>query len=90
MENPENLSPEELAQRKEEMLTFYTESMPYLEAQLNYETKLSEIDEARLKRTQIQMAYAQIMTPPEEEETSMDETNDESKTKKRTLKKQEA
>ena len=52
---------------------------------------LSEIDEMRLKRTQIQMAYAQMMAPPEEEETSMDETmmpiclN-----KKRTLKKQEA
>ena len=91
MENPENLSPEELAQRKEEMLKFYTESMPYLEAQLNYETKLSEIDEMRLKRTQIQMAYAQMMNPPEEEEGSMPEPEVKPKTsKKRTLKKQEA
>ena len=90
MENPENLSPEELAQRKEEMLKFYTESMPYLEAQLNYETKLSEIDEMRLKRTQIQMAYAQMMNPPEEED-SMPEPEAKPKTsKKRTLKKQEA
>ena len=68
MENPENLSPEELAAKKEEMLTFYKESMPYLEAQFNYEKMLSEIDEMRLKRTQIQMAYAQMMAPPEEEE----------------------
>jgi len=90
MENPENLSPEELAQRKEEMLKFYTESMPYLEAQLNYETKLSEIDEMRLKRTQIQMAYAQMMNPLEEED-SMPEPEAKPKTsKKRTLKKQEA
>ena len=89
MENPENLSPEELAERKEEMLRFYNESMPYLEAQLNYETKLSEIDEMRLKRTQIQMAYAQLMAaPPEEESTSEPEAQQ--KTKKRTLKKQEA
>ena len=68
MENPENLSPEELAARKEDMLTFYKESMPYLKAQLEYETMLSDIDEMRLKRTQIQMTYAQMMaTPPEED-----------------------
>jgi len=41
--------------------------MPYLEAQFEYEKMLSEIDEMRLKRTQIQMAYAQMMAPPEEE-----------------------
>ena len=68
MENPENLSPEELAAKKEEMLEFYKESMPYLEAQLAYEKMLSDIDETRLKRTQIQMAYAQMMAPPEEDD----------------------
>ena len=67
MENPENLSPEELTAKKEEMLQFYKDSMPYLEAQFEYEKMLSEIDEMRLKRTQIQMAYAQMMAPPEEE-----------------------
>ena len=68
MENPqENLSPEELTAKKEEMLQFYKESMPYLEAQLNYEKMLSEIDEMRLKRTHIQMQYAQMMAPPEKE-----------------------
>ncbi len=70
MENPqENLSPEELTAKKEEMLQFYKESMPYLEAQFQYEKMLSEIDEMRLKRTQIQMAYAQMMAPPEEDPT---------------------
>ncbi len=77
MENPENLSPEELAARKEDMLTFYKESMPYLEAQFEYEKMLSEIDEMRLKRTQIQMTYAQMMAPPEEE--SMPKPEDEMK-----------
>ena len=81
MENPENLSAEELATKKEEMLAFYEESMPYLEAQLNYEKMLSEIDEMRLKRTHIQMQYAQMMAPPEENE------NKEEPMKKRTLKK---
>lgn len=89
MENPENLSPEELKAKKEEMLNFYKESMPYLKAQLEYEKMLSEIDEMRLKRTQIQMHYAQMMAPPEE--NSMPEPEVMPKTsKKRTLKKQEA
>jgi hypothetical protein len=68
MDNTENLSPEELAAKKEEMLQFYKQSMPYLQAQFDYEELLSQIDEMRLKRTQIQMAYAQMMAPPEEEE----------------------
>lgn len=94
MENPqENLSPEELAAKKEEMLEFYKESMPYLEAQLAYEKMLSEIDETRLKRTQIQMAYAQMMAPPEEEierEDSIRPPAPQPVAKKRKLKKQQA
>jgi hypothetical protein len=68
MENPqENLSPEELATKKEEMLEFYKESMPYLEAQLAYEKMLSEIVETRFKRTHIQLQYAMMMASPEED-----------------------
>jgi hypothetical protein len=83
MENPENLSPEELAAKKEEMLKFYKESMPYLQAQFDYEELLSQIDEMRLKRTQIQMAYAQMMAPPEEDDTM---PQPEESSKKRKLK----
>jgi len=94
MENPnqqENLSPEELALKKEEMLQFYEESMPYLEAQLNYEKLLSDIDEMRFKRTQIQMQYAMMMAPPEDgEESPMPEAPlaPQKAPKKRVLKKQ--
>ena len=84
MDNTENLSPEELTAKKEEMLQFYKESMPYLEAQFQYEKMLSEIDEMRLKRTQIQMAYAQMMAPPEEDSMPEPETS----SKKRKLKKE--
>ena len=94
MENPqENLSPEELAAKKEEMLAFYKESMPYLEAQLAYEKMLSEIDETRLKRTQIQMQYAMMMAPPEEESempAPQAPPAPQPTAKKRKLKKQEA
>ena len=35
-----DLTPEQLTERKEQMLSFYTESLPYLEAQLKYESLL--------------------------------------------------
>lgn len=62
------MTPEELAAQKERMLSFYTESMPYIEAQLAYEQILLQIDEARFKRASIQMQYAMMMQPPSEEE----------------------
>jgi hypothetical protein len=69
MENQQDqeLTQEELAERKEQMLSFYTESMPYLSAQLAYEKILLEIDEARFKRSSMQMQYAMMMQSQEEE-----------------------
>ena len=45
----EELTPEQLAEKKADMLNFYTDSIPYLDAQLLYEQKLLAIDEARFK-----------------------------------------
>ena len=69
MENQheQELTQEELAQRKEQMLSFYTESVPYLEAQVKYETLLMQIDEARYKRSSIQMQYAMMMQAQQEQ-----------------------
>jgi len=69
MENQQEqeLTQEELAERKEQMLSFYTESMPYLSAQLAYEKILLEIDEARFKRSSMQMQFAMMMQSQEEE-----------------------
>jgi hypothetical protein len=68
-----DLTPEQLTERKEQMLNFYKESIPYLEAQLNYENLLTSIDEVRFKRTNIQMQYAMLASEmqegPEEETT---------------------
>ena len=72
MENtvPEQeLTHEELQARKEEMLQFYTESIPYLEAQFKHEELLMKIDEARFKRAQFQIQYAMMMNPPQESES---------------------
>ena len=80
----EQMSPEDLAKKKKEMLEFYTESLPYLEAQHKYEEILMRIDEVRFKRSQIQMQFAMMMNPPEEME---EESQTKTQPKKRTLKK---
>lgn len=77
-----DLTPEQLTERKEQMLNFYKESIPYLEAQLNYENLLTSIDEVRFKRTNIQMQYAMLAS--EMQEGPEEETTEPSK---RTLKK---
>jgi hypothetical protein len=65
----QELTQEELQMRKEEMLQFYTESMPYLEAQFKHEELLMKIDETRFKRAQYQIQYAMLMNPPHGEES---------------------
>jgi hypothetical protein len=85
MENQQEreLTAEELAAQKEQMLQFYTESLPYLEAQLKYEQTLAAIDEARFKRSNIQMQYAmmaQAQQEVEHEEDSDDDIEKESNT----------
>lgn len=70
MENQQEreFTAEELAAQKEQMLQFYTESLPYLEAQLKYEDLLMKIDEARFKRNSIQMQWAMMMQAQQEPE----------------------
>jgi hypothetical protein len=71
MENQQEreFTAEELAAQKEQMLQFYTESIPYLEAQLKYEEYLMKIDEARYKRNTIQMQWAMMMQAQQEQES---------------------
>tara|TARA_R110002012_G_scaffold146496_2_gene304780 strand:+ start:1001 stop:1279 length:279 start_codon:yes stop_codon:yes gene_type:complete len=80
----EQMSPEDLAKKKKEMLDFYTESIPYLDAQHKYEETLMKLDEVRFKRAQIQMQFAMMMNPPEEME---EEPEPQPQPKKRSLKK---
>jgi len=77
MENQQEreLTAEELAAQKEQMFQFYTESLPYLEAQLKYEDVLMKIDEVRFKRTSIQMQYA-MMTQAQQEAELEEEGSD--------------
>jgi hypothetical protein len=85
-EAEEQLSAEELTARKEEMLAFYTDSLPYLKAQHEYEKLLADIDNERFRRAQYGIQYAMMMQEtqgrPEENPKS------EEKPKERKLKKE--
>ena len=59
--NEEQLSPEQLEARRDEMKDFYEKSLPYLESQSKYEKLLTEIEEARYKRATMQINYASMM-----------------------------
>jgi hypothetical protein len=79
MENQQEqtMTAEQLAERKQEMLTFYKESVPYLEAQLKYEQLLLEIDEARFKRSSISYQFA-MMANAGKEMPDVEEDEDDS------------
>jgi hypothetical protein len=66
--NQETLTAEQMHQKKEEMINFYKDSMPYLQAQHSYEEMLCKIDEVRFKRANIQYQFAMMNAMPEEEE----------------------
>lgn len=71
--NQEQMSAEELAERKEQMYKFYTESMRYLQAQFEYEEMLLKIDAARFERIKLQMQHVMMTNPPEDMEESQEE-----------------
>jgi threonyl-tRNA synthetase len=93
-EEMENLTPEQLAARKDEMKQFFEEAVPFLEAQHKYEKLLAEISEFKYKRfqydTQYSMQMYQMQHPEEfetEERYSKEQENSETALKERKLKK---
>ena len=89
MPEMEDMSPEQIAERKAEMLAFYTDSLSYLQAQYEYENILSKIDEVRFKRASIQMQFAMMMNGSNEQEKNEEQetTNSPDAPKERKLKK---
>ena len=82
-EQMENLSPEELIKRKEEMKQFFEEAVPFLEAQHKYEKLVAEISEFKYRRlyfdTQAMSLMYQMQNGPEQEQEA--EKTEESKRK---------
>jgi len=69
----EDLSPEQLEARRDEMKEFYEKSLPYLEAQSKYERLLTEVEEARYKRATMQIQYATMMAATQQQQEEEDE-----------------
>ena len=64
----EEMNEKDFAQQKQELIEFYNDAVPQLEAQLQYEDLAADVEEARLRRLMAQMRIAQLMAPPQEEE----------------------
>jgi hypothetical protein len=78
----QELTQEELVARKEEMKAFYDDSIPYLKSQAEYEKLLTEIDEARFKRSTLNYQWAQFIAKTSQEAQYNEEGEDESETER--------
>lgn len=76
------LTPEEIATRKQEMLDFYKEQIEFMKVQHEFEKLSADIEDERLRRMVAMIRQAQLQTPPSEEE----ETDQPASPKKRSLK----
>ena len=74
----EQLTPEEVKERRQELTNFYKEGSKHLKVQLEYETLLTDIEEQRAKRLQASMFLAQSFAKQEaNNQNQSDETNQE-------------
>lgn len=64
----EEMSPEQVKERREEITNFYRESIPHLQVQKEYEELLRDIEMARAQRIEAQVFIAQAMSKEPEEE----------------------
>ena len=65
--NPEEMSKKDLENKRKEITTYYSENIPPLKVQLEYEELLRDIEKTRAERLQAQMFIAQTMAPEPEE-----------------------
>lgn len=74
----EQLTPEQLEARRQEMKEFYEKSLPFLESQSKYEKLLTDIEESRYKRATMQIQYATMVAatqqPDEDEDDELNTT----------------
>jgi hypothetical protein len=61
------LTPEQIAERKKELLEYYNGQIELLTPQLEFETLMANIEEQRFKRASIIVRHAQMMAGPEPE-----------------------
>ena len=75
-------TPEELEQRRKQLIKFYNEELPLLKKQAEYEKLLTEIDMAKMTRLEIMITKAQIMQGPQDKQPENVEPKQSKKNKK--------
>ena len=69
----EQLTPEALDEQRSKLMEYYEKTNPFLKAQAEYESLITEIQESKTRRLIAQMQVAQLMAPQQEEEDPKDE-----------------
>jgi len=69
----QQLSEEEIQEKKEVIKAFYEEEIPFLKLRAEYEELVTRIETARFDRTVQQVQMAQMMAPPPEMQEQMQE-----------------
>jgi hypothetical protein len=82
-DNTTEVTKDQLIERQKEINEYYVSQVPFLEAQKQYETLVTELEELELRRMMCRVRMAQLMAPAPEES----EPTDNAPTKPRSLKK---
>jgi hypothetical protein len=83
----QNFNAADMAAKQKEIMDYYQSQIPFLEAQKQYETLITELQELEARRAFAAMKIAQIMAPaPKEGEPEMPE---QLKNQPRTLRKEQ-
>jgi hypothetical protein len=75
-ETAEQLTPEQLKKRRDDLITYYKNQTAVLEAQFKYESVMADIEEQRVKRMTMIMRQAQMAAPQQDEEEEEELSNE--------------
>lgn len=75
-ETAEQLTPEQLKKRRDDLINYYKNQTLVLEAQFKYESVMADIEEQRVKRMTMIMRQAQMAAPQQEEEEEEEPSNE--------------
>ena len=64
----EQLTPEALDEQRSKLMEYYEKTNPFLKAQAEYESLITDIQESKTRRLIAQMQVAQLMAPQQQEE----------------------
>jgi hypothetical protein len=70
MENQQQMSPEEMAERKAKLTEFYKSQINFLKIQLEYETLVADVEDQRARAVFAQVKVGQMLAGPPKEEPS--------------------